>query len=78
MDDYMRLEHERDHRESLRHPRGNRLTQQPMQANNLGRDYRPLPGLPPINPPPIRNTAKDLEEMNEPPYERGDWFRDNH
>ena len=48
MDDYMRLEHERDHRESSRHPRGNRLTIQPMTANNLGRDFRPLPGLPPI------------------------------
>ena len=60
--DYMRLEHERDHRESRRHPRGNRLAQQPMNANNLGRDFQPLPGLPPINPPPIRATAKEIAE----------------
>lgn len=62
MDDYMRLEHERDHRESSRHQRGPRLTIQPMNANNLGRDFRPLPGLPPINPPPIRATAKEIAE----------------
>lgn len=78
MDDYMLREHERDRRESSRHPRGPRLTIQPMNANNLGCDYRPLPGLPPINPPPIRNTAKDLEEMTAPPYQRGDWFANNH
>ena len=38
MDDYMRLEHDRDHRESSRHPRGNRLTIQPINAPGIGRD----------------------------------------
>ena len=71
-------EDNRDWLDVRRNPRGNRLTIQPMTANNLGRDFRPLPGLPPINPPPIRITAKDLEEMTAPPYQRGDWFANNH
>ena len=55
-------EDNRDWLDVRRNPRGNRLTIQPMNANNLGRDYRPLPGLPPVNPPPIRATAKEIAE----------------
>ena len=49
MNDAARIRAEqRDADEIAANPRGNRLTIQPMNANNLGRDYRPLPGTPPI------------------------------
>lgn len=49
MNDAARINQERrDCMEIRDNPRGNRLTIQPANANNLGRDYRPLPGTPPI------------------------------
>ena len=49
MNDAARIKQEhRDCMEIRDNQRGNRLTIQPMNANNLGRDYRPLPGTPPI------------------------------
>ncbi len=49
MNDAARIKSEqRDADEIAANRRGNRLTIQPMNANNLGRDYRPLPGTPPI------------------------------
>lgn len=49
MNDAARIKQEQaDADEIADNRRGNRLTIQPMNANNLGRDYRPLPGTPPV------------------------------
>jgi hypothetical protein len=59
MNDAARIRQEhRDWQESRRNPRGCRLTQQPMNANNLGSDYRPLPGTPPIKPEQTNNNQE--------------------
>ena len=60
----MRLECDRDHREMRDYPRGERLTITPMDANNIR--YQQLapwePHRAPVNPPPIRATAKEIAE----------------
>lgn len=49
MNDAARIKQEQaDADEIADNRRGNRLTIQPMNANNLGRDYRNLPGTPPV------------------------------
>ena len=55
MDDRQRIEDRRNEREDRRNPRGIRLRIQPLRANNLGVDFRPLPGDPPVRSKPTTN-----------------------